>query len=91
MVYLGDLWFWGLTLTVTALLSVFFRMHFGRFYLSAVFVVWLIALHYAPIEISFLHFLPHKRLDLLMIVCAELFKCCFNIEVVSVFILISFI
>lgn len=24
MVYLGDLWFWGLTLTVTALLSVFF-------------------------------------------------------------------
>ena len=62
MVYLGDLWFWGLTLTVTALLSVFFRMHFGRFYLSAVFVVWLIALHYAPIEISFLHFLPHKRL-----------------------------
>ena len=51
MAYLRDLWFWGLTLTGTALLSVFFRMHFGRFYLSAVFIVWLITLHYAPLEI----------------------------------------
>jgi hypothetical protein len=44
--YLGYLWFLGLALTGTALLGVFYRIRFSHFYLSAVFVVWLIALGY---------------------------------------------
>jgi len=53
--YLKYHWFWGLTLTGAPLLGVYYRMRFSHLFLSAVFVVWLIALGYvitvSPIEI----------------------------------------